>query len=170
MTMRTALVRSRPKEASQEKPVRVGLRRIKANAARAYPSNGSGKVWWAQLKDALGTQFSDFVNASLIQLTAAARLPGGSICPIAMNSALALIRGQKPKDEVEAAIAMQMACAHGATMMLLARFEGGGGGDRRVQALAHATARMMRPLAPPRRRFGNDRLAVRSTCGSSTSM
>ncbi len=38
---------------------------------------------------------------------------------------------------------MQMACAHGAVMMLLDRFEGGVGGDRRVQALAHAMARIM---------------------------
>jgi hypothetical protein len=38
---------------------------------------------------------------------------------------------------------MQVACAHGASMTLLARFEGGGGGDRRVQSLAHATARLM---------------------------
>jgi len=59
------------------------------------------------------------------------------------DRALALFEGQKPKDEVDAAIAMQMACAHGASMMLLARFGGGGGGDRRVQALAHATARLI---------------------------
>jgi hypothetical protein len=55
------------------------------------------------------------------------------ICPVAINAA----------NELDAAIAMQMACAHGASMMLLARFGGGGGGDRPVQSLAHATARLM---------------------------
>lgn len=128
---------------TQHAPVRVRLRRIHANNARPYPPDGSEKIWWARLKQALGTNSSDFVNASLAQLTAAARLPGAGICPVAMNAALALIEGQKPKDEVETALAMQMACAHGATMMLLARFAGGGGGDRRVQSLAHATARLM---------------------------
>ena len=87
MTGRRALAKSGGTVPSPSEPVRVGLRRIHAGAAKPYPQNGPGKVWWAQLKDALGTDSSDFVNASLIQLMAAARLPGGSICPIAMNSA-----------------------------------------------------------------------------------
>jgi hypothetical protein len=126
-----------------DSPVRVRLRRLHASSAKAFPPLGDETMWWARLKMALGTQSSDFVNASLAQLIAAARLPGGGICPVAMNAALAFIEGQKPKDEVDAAIAMQMACAHGASMMLLARFGGGGGGDRRVQPLAQAIARLM---------------------------
>jgi len=132
---------------TQHEPVRVRLRRIHANSARPYPPHGSEKIWWARLKEALGTSSSDFVNASLAQLTEAARLPGSGICAVAMNAALAVIEGQRPNDEVEAMLAMQMACAHGATMMLLGRFGGGGGGDRRVQALAHATARLMNASA-----------------------
>jgi hypothetical protein len=127
----------------REKPVRLKLKRIHAGQAKAYPPDGNSKLWWSRLQVALGTTSSDFVNAALAQLMAAARLPGGAICSVAMNAALAMIEGQRPNDEVEAAIVMQMACAHGAAMMLLARFGGGGGGDRRVQALAHATARII---------------------------
>ena len=36
-------------------PVRVKLRRINANFAKAYPPDGESKVWWKRLKKALGT-------------------------------------------------------------------------------------------------------------------
>jgi hypothetical protein len=122
------------------------IRKIGRQLKGVCPStpDGDEQVWITRLQRALGTQSKDFVDAALYQLMAAARLPGGAdICPLAMNAALAWIEGQQPKDEIDAAIVMQMACAHGAAMMLLSRFGGGGGGDRRVQALAHATARIM---------------------------
>ena len=64
----------------------------------------------------MGTSSSAFVNASLFQLQAAARLPGGGISELAVNSALALIEAVAPKDEVEGALALQMACTHIAAM------------------------------------------------------
>jgi hypothetical protein len=54
------------------RPVRVRLRRVNANLAKAYPPDGENLVWWIRLKQALGTSSSDFVNASLLQLQAAA--------------------------------------------------------------------------------------------------
>ena len=92
-------------------------------------------MWWAQLKKALGTSSSAFVNASLFQLQGAARLPGGGISEVALNAALALIQAVAPKDEVEAALAVQMAATHSAAMMILVRLGGGHGGERRVAAL-----------------------------------
>jgi hypothetical protein len=44
---------------------------------------------------------SDFVNASLLQLQAAAQLPSGSISETATNAALALIEAAAPRDEIE---------------------------------------------------------------------
>jgi hypothetical protein len=132
-----------PESEGAKRPVRLKLHRIHAGHAKAYPPDGNSKLWWSRLQSALGTTSSDFVNAALAQLMSAARLPGGGISSLAMNAAFTMIEGQRPSDEVEAAILMQMACAHGAAMMLLARFEGGGGGDRGVRALAHATARIM---------------------------
>jgi hypothetical protein len=128
-------------------PPRVGLRRLNASSAKPYPPDEDGKVWWARLKKALGTQSSDFVNASLFQLIAVARLPCSGISEMAVNAALAFVEGCKPKNEMEAALAIQMACSHGAAMMVLSRFQGGGGGDRRVQSLAHATARLLNAFA-----------------------
>jgi hypothetical protein len=49
------------------------------------------------------------VEALLFLLQAAARLPGGGISELGVNSALALIEGAAPKDEIEGALAVQMA-------------------------------------------------------------
>jgi hypothetical protein len=58
-------------------PVRVTLRRVNANHAKNYPPDGETKVWWKRPKKAFGTTSCDFVNASLLQLQAAANLPSG---------------------------------------------------------------------------------------------
>jgi hypothetical protein len=126
------------------RPVRVRLRRINANLAKAYPPDGENRVWWTRLKQALGTRSSDFVDASLYQLQAAAQMPCGGISEMALNAALAMIETAAPRDEMEAALAIQMACTHAATMSVLARFGGGHGSERRVAALGSAAARLLR--------------------------
>jgi len=129
---------------SRRPAVRVKLKRINANLSKSYPPDGDGKIWWARLKKALGTGSSDFVNASLLQLQTAAQLHCGGISEIAMNAALAMIEAAEPKNEVEGALAVQMACTHSAAMSVLAWFGCGGGTDRRVIALASAAARLLR--------------------------
>lgn len=79
------------------------------------------------LNKALGTVSSDFVNASLLQIQAAARSPFGTISETAMNAALAMIAGAKPKDEIEGALTVQMACTHTAAMAILGKLDGGFG-------------------------------------------
>lgn len=60
---------------------------------------------------------------------------------------LAFIESSKPQGEVECALVMQMACAHAATMSVLARL-GGAHGDRGVFAMAaSAAARLLRAYA-----------------------
>ncbi|MGC2225000.1 MAG: hypothetical protein WA624_22865, partial [Methylocella sp.] len=59
------------------------------------------RAWWERLKRALGTSSSAFVNSSLVQLQAAARLPFGGISETAVNAALAMIEAAAPKDEIE---------------------------------------------------------------------
>jgi hypothetical protein len=49
------------------------------------------------MKRALGAASSAFVNASLAQLVAAARLPCSGISEIAVNASLAFIEGAKPR-------------------------------------------------------------------------
>jgi hypothetical protein len=64
-------------------PVKVRLRRINSDHARPYPPDGQAHEWWPRLKNAFGTTSSAFVDASLQQLIAAARLPNSGISEIA---------------------------------------------------------------------------------------
>jgi hypothetical protein len=130
----------------QPAPVRVRLRRLNCNNARPYPPNGQEQEWWQRLKNALGIPSGAFVDASLQQLIAAARLPRSGISEVAVNASLAFIEAAKPRDEIECVLVTQMACTHTAAMAVLSRFGGGHGGDRSVAAMA-AAARILRTYA-----------------------
>jgi hypothetical protein len=125
----------------------VRLKRINCDQAVAYPPEGQAREWWQRLKRAFGTASSAFVDASLVQLIAAARLPRSGISDIAVNASLAFIEGAKPQDEVESALVIQMACTHAAAMAVLARLGGAHGPDRNVAAMASAAARLLRAYA-----------------------
>jgi hypothetical protein len=105
-------------------PVRVRLRRINFRHARPYPPDGQAREWWQRLKNAFGTASSAFVEAALHQLVATARLPCSAISETAVNASLAFIEGAKPRDEVECALVIQMACTHAAAMSVLVRLSG----------------------------------------------
>jgi hypothetical protein len=90
---------------------------------------------------------SDFVSQTLFQLQTAARLPCGGISEIAVNAALSMIESARPKDEVEAALIIQMACTHTAAMAVLSRIAGAHGGDRHVAMMAAAASKMLRAFA-----------------------
>src|SRR5947207_7204233 len=128
-------------------PVRVKLKRVTCNHAIPYPPDGQAREWWQRLKNAFGTASSAFVEASLYQLIAAARLPGSGICEIAVNASLACIEGAKPQGEVECALVMQMTCTHSAAMSVLGTFAGAHGYGRDVPLKASAAARLMRAYA-----------------------
>jgi hypothetical protein len=115
--------------------------------AQTRPPDGDSKDWWQRLNKALGTTSSDFVNASLLQLQAAARSPFGTISETHINAALAMIEAAAPKDEIEVALAIQMACTHTAAMAVLAKLEGAFTSEQRVVAFGSAAARLMRAYA-----------------------
>src|SRR5438034_646791 len=60
--------------------VRVKLKEVNYQHAIPYTPDGQAREWWQRLKNAFGTTSSAFVEASLYQLIAAARLPGSGIC------------------------------------------------------------------------------------------
>jgi hypothetical protein len=65
-------------------------------------------------------------------------------CDSALNSALAFIEGFAPRNEVEAAVALQMACTHSAAMSVLARLGPATGTEDHVCRFASAAARLLR--------------------------
>jgi hypothetical protein len=86
-------------------------------------------------------------EASLLQLQAAARSPFGTISETHINAALAMIEAAAPKDEIEAALAVQMAACHAAAMAVLAKLDVAFATERRVAAFGSAAARLMRTFA-----------------------
>jgi hypothetical protein len=110
------------------------------------------------------------VNASLFQIQAAARSPWGGISELAMNAALAMIEAAAPKDEIEGALAVQMACTHTAAMAVLARLDAALGTEQRVAAFGSAAARLMRAYATQVEFFDACPTAGGNLSASSTSM
>src|SRR5882757_3356658 len=127
--------------------VRVKLERINCDVSKSLPPDGDRQVWIDRLKVALGTASMEFVESTLFQLQAAARLPNSGVSEIAVNAALSMIESEQPKNETECAIVIQMACVHSATMAVLGRIGGGHGGDRHVLAAATAASRLSRTFA-----------------------
>jgi hypothetical protein len=69
------------------------------------------------LMDAVGTVDQDFFHGLLDQLTAAA-IRGGEIKEAQLNFMLSVVKGIKPRDQLEAMLAAQMAAVHVASMSL----------------------------------------------------
>jgi hypothetical protein len=128
-------------------PVRVRIWDAKGQLANIQPPDGEHAAWWHRLQQALGTRSSDFINVSLVQIQAAARSPLGKVSEQAVNSALAMIEAAAPKDEIEAALAVQMSCTHVAAMSLLARLDATFVSERRVAAFGSAASRLLRAYA-----------------------
>ena len=125
-------------------PVRVKLLRRDAYAEQTAPPDGEGEDWGSRLNKALGTVSTDFVRASLLQVQGAARSPFGTISETAINAALAMIEAVAPKDELEGALAVQMACTHAAAMSVLVKMDSGFGTERRIAAFGSTAARLMK--------------------------
>lgn len=132
---------------SRGRPVQVRLQRITCAVSKVHPPRGDNRQWWKRLQRALGTTSSDFVNAALFQLQATAQLPGSGISEMTMNAALALIEAAKPRDEVEGALAVQMAATHMATMAVLSKLGAAHGSERRVALLGSTASRLTRAYA-----------------------
>src|ERR1700681_201379 len=128
-------------------PVRIKLYRGDARVAKVHPPDGEHESWWPRLNKALGTTSSDFTNAALFQIQAACRSPWGGISELSMNAALAMIEAAAPKDEIEGALAVQMACTHTAAMAVLAKLDIAFATERRIAAFGSAAARLMRAYA-----------------------
>ena len=67
-----------------------------------------------------------------------------SSAQLSMNAALAMIEAAAPKDEIEAALAVQMACKHTAAMAVLAKLDVAFANEQRVAAFGSGAARLMR--------------------------
>jgi hypothetical protein len=118
---------------SQERTAlqRLGARKVVSPAPRLKvlkkeqgtsitPDHPDQLVADALLMEALGTENGDFVNGLLTQL-ASAGTQGGEISEGRLNFMLSVVKDLKPKDQIEAMLAAQMAAVHMATMTFAGR-------------------------------------------------
>lgn len=77
--------------------------------------------WLTQLENAFGTRGTDFALAQLNRLIAHCRDTDGKIDNVRLNSLLAMIEGASPANEMQAALAVQMAMTHAAAQTVLQR-------------------------------------------------
>ena len=92
----------------------------KAGVARISPDHMEPALGNALLMEAIGTTDLDFLCGLLEQL-ANAGSQGRKVDERRLNFMLSVVRGVKPKDEVEAMLAAQMAAVHMATMTFARR-------------------------------------------------
>src|ERR1700726_4531979 len=64
-----------------------------------------------------------------------------------MNAALAMVEAAAPRDEIEAALAVQKAATHTAAMAVLAKLDIAFATERRVAAFGSTAARLMKAYA-----------------------
>lgn len=109
----------------RERPTRVSVKwEVQpdgSNAAASPHSDAAGHS--LQLTNTFGTASATFMGQSLGELEWATRVRGQPRCgdPAAVNAALALIGAIGPQDELEGALAVQMAGCHSLTMEMLGR-------------------------------------------------
>ena len=113
--------------------------------ARA-PEGQDKKEWSTRLGAALGSRSRPFIEASLNRLLVACCPPRQDIpSSISVSAALAIIESLEPKNEIEAALAVEVACLQAACGNLLARLLWAHQ-DRPMTAAANAVAKLERAL------------------------
>jgi hypothetical protein len=125
-------------------PARIRIKGIQGNVVSFASPGPADRIWREQLKTTLGTASDAFVDMALHHLERAARMPGDGASDVSINGALAIIAAFAPRNEAEAALALQAACTHMVAMVMMARIGGGHGTDRRLPSLASASAKLLR--------------------------
>jgi hypothetical protein len=125
-------------------PATIRINDIQGNVVSFGSPGPTELAWRKQLKISFGTVSDAFVDMALHHLERAARMPGSGASDMAINGAIAMIAARAPSDEIEAALALQMACTHMAAMAVMSRIGGAGGGPQRLPGLASASAKLLR--------------------------
>ena len=155
---------------STQKAAAPAAPRMKVTNGKKAPTIGPDHpdqpLAWALLKEALGTVSVDFKNGLLSQL-ANAGSHGRQIDEDALNFMLSVVTGIKPKDQLEAMLAAQMAAIHTATMTFARRLayvetiQRQDSAERALNKLARTFAMQMEALK--RYRIGGEQKVTVST-------
>jgi hypothetical protein len=100
---------------SRSPRVRVELTQKKDGALELLGgAHNDREGWITRLQDAFGSRGTDFALSQLNRLIAACRETDGKIDKARLNGLLAMIEGAQAQNEMQAALAVQMALTHSA--------------------------------------------------------
>jgi hypothetical protein len=102
------------------------------HCAQIGPNHADAVGWTTRALDTLGTSSGDFVCKEIDRLGTALNV-GMKADQGAINAALAVLDGQRPRDEIEAQLLIQMVATHAYAMDLMGR-------SKRSQLLDHLEA------------------------------
>jgi hypothetical protein len=150
MATKSAIITKDAVSPSSEKPRRVSAQVYQSGCAGEYsakaPPGQTEEAWMMKLRDVLGSRSKPFIEACLKRLITACCLPRQTMpSSIGVSAALALIESLEPKNEIEAALAVEIACLHAACGYLLGRLTWSMQ-ERPTIAAANATAKLERAL------------------------
>jgi hypothetical protein len=80
------------------------------------PKHSDMEGWKAQFMAALGTSSKTVVDVEVQRIAKALRQKDGGIDPAELDTVIAIVSGQQPKNELEAMLICQMAVTHALTM------------------------------------------------------
>ncbi|MCZ4342884.1 hypothetical protein O4H52_14775 [Sphingomonadaceae bacterium G21617-S1] len=145
---RREIVAMSAKLAGRPRPVKVALNKSDGGSYSVGKAEGDDNSYYAlKLTETFATFSLDFASDRLNELInhfAATNKRGAS--NLDLNSALAFVHGAKPQNEVEAALAVQMAAAHDAAMRAL-RAMGGAEFVPQMQMFGNLANKLMRTFA-----------------------
>jgi hypothetical protein len=130
----------------RRRPMVAKVRKIDGNSRHfAVAPDGDVAGWRSRLKELFGTASPLFIEACLRQLIEASKLPDQGVgTTTSLSAALELIASLEPENEVQAALAVHVACLHTASLNVLSRTHGIG--ERNIIAMATACAKLERAL------------------------
>jgi hypothetical protein len=146
---KTALDRYRAQKATA--PAAPRMKVTNGKKATIAPDHPDQPLADALLKEALGTVSADFASGLINQLAHAGSY-GRQVNEDALNFMLSVVKGIKPKDQLEAMLAAQMAAIHTATMTFARRLanvetiEQQDSAERALNKLARTFAMQMEAL------------------------
>src|SRR5258706_5707914 len=88
-------------------PATIRIKGVQGNVVSFGSPGPNDQAWRKQLKTAFGTVSDEFVDMALLHLERAARMPGDGASDMAINGGNSLSTSIAPKNEVEAALALQ---------------------------------------------------------------
>ena len=95
----------------------IDVRRHRDGHIEVHSTGGGEQTdWLSRVEIALGTHGSAFACATVKELISVAKNSAGEIDNEKINAMIAMIDGAKPRNEIEASVAVQMAMVHFATL------------------------------------------------------